>query len=130
MMNFEASYAPLSWIGSTLLATALFWTSFAACVIDTAPLPAEPQSRIVAGWDAQACGEPHRVVVELEDGNGATYSASAPCEIGTITLDVAHWGVYRGRVYAWALGPEIRSVAPVRLDVDAPVIYWTVATPK
>ena len=130
MMNIQASIAPLSWIGSTLLATALFWTCFGACVIDNAPPASEPQSRIVAGWDPLACGEPHRVVVELEDDAGAPVSASAPCEVGSITLDVRHWGVYRGRVYAWTFGPEIRSEVPVRLDVDAPVIYWTIETPK
>lgn len=132
MMNhYEASpLSAFSWIGATLLATLLFWTCFGACVIDTAPLPTEPQSRIVAGWDPLACGDPHRVVVELEDDAGVPVSASVPCEIGSVTLDVGHFGVYRGRIYAWSLGPEIRSVVPVRLEVDAPIIHWTVETPK
>jgi hypothetical protein len=130
MMNDQIS-TPLSWVGSTLLATLVFWTCFGACVIDTAPKNSEPQARIVAGWDPLACGDdPHRVVVELEDDDGRPLSASVPCEIGSVTLDVQHWGVYRGRIYSWALGPEIRSVVPVHIDVDSPVIYWNVETPK
>ena len=119
----------LSWIGATLLATAIFWTCFGACV-DT-PLPdLEPQARIVTSWDPLACGEPHRVVVELEDEDGTPLSKSVPCNLGGVTIDVRQWGVYRGRIYAWTLGPEIRSVTTVRLEVDAPVIHWSVETPK
>lgn len=122
-----------TWITSTLLATALFWACFGTCVsgcVDT-PLPdLEPQARIVASWDPLLCGEPHRVVIELEDHDGAKLSKSVPCETGGTTIDIAHWGVYRGRIYAWLLGPEIRSVVHVRLDVDAPVIFWTVDTPR
>ena len=136
-MNFiELSHSLRSlvvWIGSTLAATALFWFCFATCVVgcvDT-PLPdTEPQARIVAAWDPLLCGDPHRVVIELEDDDGAKLSRSVPCELGGITLDIRHWGVYRGRIYAWSLGPEIRAVTQVRLDVDAPVIFWTVDTPR
>lgn len=122
-----------TWATSTLLATALFWTCFGTCVagcIDT-PLPdLEPQARIVAAWDPLLCGEPHRVVIELEDDGGAKVSKSVPCNAGGTTIDVLHWGVYRGRIYAWLLGPEIRSVVHVRLDVDAPVVFWHVDTPR
>lgn len=90
----------------------------------------EPPARVVTWWDPVECGEPHRVVVELEDDLGVPYSRSAPCEVGSITLDVGQWGVYRGRVYAWNVGPEIRSVLSVRLDVDAPVVQWYVDTPR
>ena len=122
------------WIGSTLVATIAFWSCFSMCVsgcLDGAPPPdVEPQARIVAAWDPTECGEPHRVVVELEDDGGAPVSGSVPCEIGGLTLDVRHWGIYRGRVYAWMLGPIIRSVMSVRLDVDAPIVNWYVDTPR
>jgi hypothetical protein len=122
-----------TWTASTLLATALFWACFGTCVsgcVDT-PLPdLEPQARIVASWDPLLCGDPHRVVIELEDDNGAKLSKSVPCDAGGTTIDILHWGVYRGRIYAWSLGPEIRNVVHVRLDVDAPVIFWTVDTPR
>jgi hypothetical protein len=91
----------------------------------------EPQARIITVWDPTRCGhEPHRVVVELEDDRGVQVSRSAPCAIGGVTLDVLTWGIYRGRIYAWTLGPEIRSVATVRLAVDAPIIHWYVDTPR
>ncbi|HEY5921545.1 MAG TPA: hypothetical protein VIV11_07730 [Kofleriaceae bacterium] len=138
MNNLDASYscsfrAFLTWISSTLVATAAFWMCFGTCVsgcVDT-PLPdPEPQARIVAAWDPLLCGEPHRVVIELEDDDGRKLSRSVPCEVGGITIDVPEWGIYSGRIYAWSLGPEIRSVTEVRLDVDAPVIFWTVDTPR
>lgn len=122
-----------TWIGSTLFASCVFWLCFGTCVsgcVDT-PLPdLEPQARIVASWDPLACGDPHRVVIELEDEDGAQVSRSVPCEAGGVTIDIPRWGVYRGRVYAWTLGPEIRSVVHVRLEVDQPVIFWTVETPR
>jgi hypothetical protein len=89
----------------------------------------EPQSRIVAAWDPLACGDPHRVAVELEDYLGIPISRSVPCELGGVTLDVPHWGVWRGRIYAWRSGPDIRSVLSVRVDVDSPIIHWYVDTP-
>ena len=136
MRFFDLSHSLRSlatWIGSTLLATVLFWATFSTCVAGCvdAPLPdVEPQARIVAAWDPLLCGDPHRVVIELEDDAGAKLSRSVPCDAGGVTIDIVHWGVYRGRIYAWALGPEIRSVTYVRLDVDAPVIFWTIDTPR
>ena len=122
-----------TWIGSTLFATALFWACFGTCVggcVDT-PFPdVGPQSRVVVSWDPLLCGDPHRVAIELEDDDGAKLSKSVPCEAAGVTIDIVHWGVYRGRIYAWTLGPEIRSVVSVRLDVDSPVIFWTVDTPR
>ena len=122
-----------TWIVSTLVASSAFWLCFGTCVsgcVD-APLPdIEPQARIVASWDPLDCGDPHRVVIELEDDDGRAFSRSVPCEVGGVTLDISHWGIYRGRVYAWTVGPEIRSVVHVRLEVDQPVIFWTVDTPR
>jgi hypothetical protein len=122
-----------AWIVSTLVATLIFWTCFAACIagcID-APLPdVEPQSRIVASWDPLACGDPHRVVIELEDDDGRMLSRSVPCDAGGVTIDIPRFGVYWGRIYAWTFGPEIRSVLHVRIEVDAPVIFWAVDTPR
>ena len=125
--------AVATWICSTLLASLLFWSWFGACVVGCidAPVPElEPPARIVASWDPLACGDPHRVVVELEDDEGEQVSRSVPCNAGGLTLDVPRWGVYAGRIYAWTLGPEIRSVLHVRLEVDAPIIFWTVETPR
>lgn len=99
-----------------------------AC-LDT-PLPdLEPQARIVTIWDPVACGDPYRVVVELEDERGVRFSRSAPCALGGLTIDVPYWGIYVGRIYAWRLGPEIRSELFVRLEVDAPIVHWVVDTP-
>jgi len=126
-----------AWVGSTVFATALFWACFGTCVAGCVdqPLPdVEPQARVVASWDPLPCGDPHRVVVELEDDDGAKVSHSVPCEVGGMSIDIRHWGVYRGRIYAWTLtagdAAEMRSVLYVRLDVDAPVIFWPVDTPR
>src|SRR5688500_14293870 len=100
-----------------------------ACVDAPAP-DIEPQARIVAAWDPLLCGDPHRVVIELEDDDGRKLSRSVPCNAGGVTIDIPQWGVYQGRIYAWSIGPEIRSVTHVRIDVDAPVIFWTVDTPR
>lgn len=119
------------YIGSSCLATLAFWTIFIATLsacLDTPLAPSPPAARIQASWDPLACGPPHRVAIELEDDGGAEVSSSAPCTLGGIALDLAHFGVYRGRVYAWEAG-EIRSVTPVRLDVDQPVLWWQVETP-
>lgn len=99
------------------------------------PVPdLEPQARLVVVWDSLACGEPHRVVIELEDERGVPLSRSVPCELGGMSIDVPHWGVYRGRLYAWELVPtaeaEIRSVVSVRLEVDAPIVHWYVEAPR
>ena len=136
MNLFDLAYSLRSlgtWIGSTIIATAVFWSCFGACVsgcVD-APLPdIAPQARVVASWDPLLCGDPHRVVIELEDDDGRMLTRSGPCEAGGITIDIDRWGVYRGRVYAWTFGPEIRSVSQVRLDVDAPIVVWPIDTPR
>lgn len=118
-----------AWVSSTTLATIAFWSLFGACV--DAPLDrGEPQARVVASWDPLQCGDPHRVVVELEDEAGIPLSASAPCSLGELTIDAPRFGLYRGRIYAWVLGETERSIAPVELIVDAPVLRWVVPTPR
>jgi hypothetical protein len=114
-------------VGSSWFVTSLFWLAFVAC-IDAPVDPPEPQSRVVASWDPRRCGDPHRVVLELEDEAGARVSTSATCALGGLAVNVAHFGVYRGRVYAWDRG-EIRSVTPVVLAVDEPVLHWLIETP-
>ena len=52
-----------------------------------------------------------------------------------VTLDIPRWGVYRGRIYAWMLDAGsaaiIRSVMPVRLEIDSPIVqWWVVETPR
>ncbi len=116
-----------------VIVLSLLWLVLAGGCVDEPLGDPDPQSRVVAMWDPRACGEPHRVVIELEDHLGVPASKSVPCEIGGVTVAVRHWGVYHGRIYAWRLGPdasEIRSIIPVRLEIDAPVIYWFVETPR
>ena len=126
-LTSRASHASLL-ILTPWLATLLFWLSFSAC-IDT-PMPDDPPiARVIVVWDPLACGAPHRVVVELEDHAGAKLSSSTACATGSITIDTPHFGTYYGRIYAWEAGESIRSVTPVRLVVDEPVVRWIVATP-
>lgn len=101
-----------------------------SCGDPVPPLDAAPQGRLVAVWDPLACGDSHRVVLELEDFDGAGVSRSVPCELGGITLDVVHWGVYRGRIYAWTPTTNAYSIVAVRIDIDAEVVYWNVETPR
>jgi hypothetical protein len=119
----------LVWLGSPASAAAVFWSCFGACV-DPRPLRGPPVARVIASWDPLACGDPHRVVVELTGDAGAPLSASAPCSIGAITLDRIQLGSYRGRTYAWTLGEPIRSVAPVELEVEDDVVRWAFTTPR
>ena len=76
----------LLFVVSPWLATLLFWTLFGACVDPGPPSVEVPVVRLVASWDPLACGDPHRVALELEDDDGAKLSASAPCAIGGLTL--------------------------------------------
>src|SRR5262245_48140242 len=97
--------------------------ALAAC-IDAPVEPDAPFARLVAAWDPLACGDPHRVVVELGDEEGGGVSASTPCNLGGLTLDVAHFGTYRGRIYAWVLGAAIRSEAAIEVTIDRPIVQW------
>jgi hypothetical protein len=115
------------------------WPCIAGCLLSAialgacidAPLePSAPFARLVVAWDPLACGDPHRVVVELYADDGAGASSSAPCNIGGLTVDVAHFGAYRGRIYAWALGAAIRSEAAIDVTIDQPIVHRTVETPR
>ncbi len=119
-------------IASPLGAALAFWACFGAMIggcIDRPADPVEPEARLVVHWDPLACGDPHRVVIELEDDGGAPLGGSAPCNRGGVTLDVAHYGVYRGRIYAFALGEPARDARSVQLTIDASIVQWEVATP-
>jgi len=113
---------------SPLFAAAVLWAAFAACL--DAPADRAPSiARLVVAWDPLACGEPHRIVVELADDGGAVVSASTPCNLGSLAVDVPHFGDYRGRIYAWALAAPVRSEAPLEVTIDQPVVRRDVATP-
>jgi hypothetical protein len=118
----------LVFLCSPLLATAVLWTVFAACVDEPLP-PSAPLARLVAAWDPLACGPPHRVVLEL-DGDDDTYAVSVPCNLGGLAIDVSHFGTYRGRIYAWAPDAAIRSITAVDLSIDQPLVHWFIATPR
>jgi hypothetical protein len=120
--------SPSIWILSTVAATLGFWTCFGACVDTPAP-PSPPQARIVAAWDPLECGEPHRVVVELEDDAGAPLSVSGPCTLGGLAIDAPHFGVYRGKVYAWTLDAHEYGAHAVELVVDQPIVRWDLEPP-
>ncbi len=119
-------------VTSPLLLSAAFWACFGACVggcIDAPADPPEPIARIHASWDPSACGAPHRVVVDLEDDDGAPLAGSVPCNRGGLTLEATHFGRYRGRIFAWTLGEPDRAEVPVDLIVDAQVVHWLLSTP-
>jgi hypothetical protein len=118
--------------GLCFVITVVFWSCFGACIDAPAP-DTPPIAKIVTTWDPLVCGPPHRVVVELEDEAGIELSTSAVCALGSVVLDAPHFGLYRGRIYAWEQledAPEIRSVMPIRLTVDEPIVRWFVATPQ
>lgn len=119
----------VAWIGWSWGASLVFWVVFGACVVEAPDAAEPPAARLITSWDPLACGEPHRVVVELEDDDGAGLAGSAPCAHGELALDLRRWGIYRGRVYSWVLDHPIRSVTPVSLTIDAPIVRWQVATP-
>ena len=111
-----------------LVVAALAWTAFAACI--DAPGDRGPSvARLVVAWDPLACGDPHRIAVELADDAGVSVSASTPCSLGGLGVDVEHLGSYHGRIYAWALGTPVRSEAPIAVTIDRPIVRWEVATP-
>lgn len=113
---------------SPLCVAAAAWAMLAAC-LDAPGAPPPAVARLVVGWDPLACGAPHRVAVELADEAGATVSASTPCSLGGLAVDVAHVGSYHGRIYAWAPAAPARSVAEIDVTIDQPIVHWDVATP-
>ena len=119
----------LACIVTPVLATALFWTLFCACVADI-PDEREPVSRLIASWDPLACGEPHRIVLELEDESGNPIHSSTPCWLGGLAVDLPNWGYYARGIYAWVPdGPE-RSVHLMTIVVDAALVRYQVRTPQ
>lgn len=107
------------------------WFAAAAAACIDAPIdPGPSAARLVVAWDPLACGEPHRIAIELADEAGVPLAASTPCNLGGLTVDVSHFGRYHGRIYAWALGAPVRSVTPVDLVIDQPIVRWEVATPQ
>ena len=101
----------------------------AAC-LDEPLAPGPSAARLIVGWDPLACGDPHRVALELDDDSGARQSVSAPCNLGGLGLGISHYGIYRGRIYAWALDAPARTSTPVELTIDQPIVEWFVATPR
>jgi hypothetical protein len=82
------------------------------------PLGADPPTaRVIASWDPLACVSPDRVSVELVGDD--VLDASAPCRLGSVTLDVASFGVYRIRA-----GDPLADAG--ELLVDQPVVAWAV----
>jgi len=116
------------WVLSPCVASLVFWSLFGACV-GVAPPEPMPQAKLVASWDPLACGSPHRVALELEDDDGAMLSVSCPCALGGLALDIPHFGVYRGRIYAWTLGEPQRTIAPIELAIDEPVVRLQLTAP-
>jgi hypothetical protein len=113
---------------SPLFVAAVAWAAFAACL--DAPTDHGPSlARLVVAWDPLACGAPHRIAIELADEAGVPLSASTPCNLGGLTVDLSHFGGYHGRLYAWALDAPVRSVMPIDLVIDQPIVRWEVATP-
>lgn len=123
----------LTWILSPVVLSLCFWSAFVAC-IDARLADPPPAARIVTAWDPIACTghEPYRVVVELEDDAGIPLTGSTTCRAGMVVLDAPHFGIYRGRIYAWELAdaPVIRSEMSLHLAVDQPIVRWWVATPQ
>jgi len=113
---------------SPLFAITLVWGTSSGC-LDVPPESGAATARLVTAWDPLACGDPDRVVVELEDDGGAKLSASTPCTIGGVTLDVSHLGSYHGRIYAWALDAPIRSITAIDVMIDRPIVHLQVSTP-
>jgi hypothetical protein len=97
--------------------------------IDAPPDPEPVVARLVVSWDPLACGEPHRVAIALADDAGAPVSASTPCMLGGLAVDLPHLGSYRGQIYAWAPAAPMRSVAPIEVDVEQAIVRREVATP-
>ena len=110
-------------VALTWFACIVFWSLFGACV-DQPPEPAAPLVRLVAVWDPTACGDPHRVAVELSDDGGDEIARSTPCAIGTLAIDMPHLGSYRGRVFGWVLGGAIRGESEVDVVVDQSIVRW------
>lgn len=131
-MQRSTRWSVSGWLASTTLATLAFWSIFGACVdASEAPSQQPPDARAIVAWDPRSCGEPHRVIVELDDpGGGEPLAASVPCALGEVALDAPHLGVFEGRAYAWTTDATVRSMTPIVFTLDAPVTRWVVPTPR
>lgn len=110
-----------------LLPVLVLWS----CIPEVPDEPGASAARILASWDPLACrDDAQRVALELEDEDGAEIASSAPCRLGGLTLDAPRWGIYRGQIYSWTLDEPIRSITPVLLVIDAPVVHWQLTTPS
>ena len=78
----------LGWIISPWIATLVFWSTFAAC-IDTPLEPDPPPSRLVALWNPTSMRHATSRRARARGRSRAPISASAPCNIGGLALDVA-----------------------------------------
>ena len=112
-----------------IFAAAVFWTLFCACIANV-PDEREPVSRLLTSWDPLACGEPHRVVLELEDESGNPVRSSTPCWLGGIAVDLPSWGFYTGRIYSWIPDGPIRSIHEMAFAVDQAVVRYELRTPQ
>jgi hypothetical protein len=97
------------------------WVLFAACV-DHPLDPAPPRVRLEVGWDPLACRVEHRVRLTLVDEVGEAATASVPCVLGGMVLELTHGGAYLARFvdepraagagegveYAVVVGGEVR----------------------
>lgn len=107
----------------------LSFTLFAGCLATLPEDDEPPAARVIVQWNPLECGAPHRVVLELEHEDGRDASASVPCALGSMTVDLARWGLYFGRFYGWEAGLPLRDVEQVTLTVDASVIHWQLVEP-
>ncbi|MBC7976830.1 MAG: hypothetical protein H7138_17790 [Myxococcales bacterium] len=114
-----ASWWVMAWCGVVL----------AGCLATPSEV-APAAARLVVTWDPLGCGEPHRVVVELEDEAGEARAASVPCNLGGVAVDVGHFGLYRGRIYAWAIAAPIRSVSSLEVAIEEPIVTLQMETPR
>lgn len=124
--------AVLSILLTTVLASILITMAIgvlAGCLSTVPDDDEPPASRVIVQWNPLECGEPHRVVLELEHEDGTDASSSVPCILGSLTLELGQWGIYFGRFYGWEAGVPIRGVEAVTLTVDAPVIHWQLTEP-
>ncbi|HEY0193554.1 MAG TPA: hypothetical protein VGC42_20695 [Kofleriaceae bacterium] len=105
------------------------WALGPACLDAPPAASSAALAQLITTWDPLACGDPHRVAVELVDDAGQTSSASAPCELGVVAVGVDHFGGYHGRVYAWAVGALARSTMAIQVEIMEAVVRQHVVTP-
>ncbi len=112
-----------------VLLAAGFWLAFGACVdVEAAVTP--PLSRVLVAWDPLACHDDHRVAIELTAlADDAIVTRSVPCAVGWMPLDVPHVGEYRARVDIVSASALPQLAFERDLDIEAPVVRWTLDEP-